>query len=66
MNQPQVGDIPAENGPAVFDRIPPPALAPAPLQGQHTREIARQLLGLDEAEIGKLLADGILQTDEVT
>jgi crotonobetainyl-CoA:carnitine CoA-transferase CaiB-like acyl-CoA transferase len=66
MNQPQIGDIPTENGPAIFDRIPAPALAPAPLQGQHTREIARQLLGLDEAEIGKLLADGILQTDEVT
>jgi crotonobetainyl-CoA:carnitine CoA-transferase CaiB-like acyl-CoA transferase len=66
MHQPQVGDIPTESGPASFDRIAALVLRAAPTQGQHTREIARQLLGLDEAEVGKLLADGILQTDEVT
>jgi crotonobetainyl-CoA:carnitine CoA-transferase CaiB-like acyl-CoA transferase len=34
---------------------------PAPKLGQHTREIARRLLGLEDAEIEKLVAAGALE-----
>src|SRR5262249_50269279 len=33
----------------------------APKLGQHTREIARRLLGLDDAEIERLVASGALE-----
>jgi crotonobetainyl-CoA:carnitine CoA-transferase CaiB-like acyl-CoA transferase len=34
---------------------------PAPKLGQHTREIARRLLGMSDAEIEKLIASGALE-----
>lgn len=53
--------LPANTGPARFSSLPVPALAPAPRQGEHTREIARELLGLSDAEIEELLGAGVLQ-----
>ena len=38
-----------------------PHIAQAPLIGEHTREIARALLGLDDDEIDRLIADGVLE-----
>lgn len=54
--------LPAESGPAPFRRIGPARMLPAPLPGQHTREICRDVLGFDVAEIDRLLADGVLFT----
>jgi crotonobetainyl-CoA:carnitine CoA-transferase CaiB-like acyl-CoA transferase len=39
-------------------------LTQAPLIGEHTREIARELLGLDDAAIDKEIAAGILEVTE--
>ena len=61
LHQPQLGDLPTETGPAAFDRIGVRAPQPAPLPGQHTREIAKQLLELDEAETERLLDRGVLE-----
>lgn len=41
--------------------IPEPLVAPAPLMGEHTREIAVQLLGLDDADVDKLIDAGVLE-----
>ena len=41
--------------------VPDPPLDQAPLLGQQTREIAAELLGLDDAEIDALITRGVLQ-----
>ena len=46
---------------AHFSTIPDPPLRPAPLAGEHTREVAATLLGIAETEIAQLVDAGILQ-----
>jgi hypothetical protein len=36
-------------------------MRPAPLQGENTWQVAREVLGLDDAEIKQLCQDGVLQ-----
>jgi len=50
-----------ENGPVSVSEFPDPEIRPAPLQGQHTREIARQLLALSDSEIEQLVEAGVLE-----
>jgi crotonobetainyl-CoA:carnitine CoA-transferase CaiB-like acyl-CoA transferase len=59
------GALPGERASAVFERMPDPALRPAPLAGQQTREIAARLLGLSSAQIQSLLDDGVLEESAV-
>ncbi|WP_318255407.1 CaiB/BaiF CoA transferase family protein [Agrococcus baldri] len=56
-------EMPSEGQPATFERLPRVAVRPAPVFGQHTRAIAARLLGLDEAEIERLIDAGVLQED---
>ncbi len=61
IDQPGVGKMTLE-GPAF--RAPgfgTPIEAPAPWLGEHTREIAADLLGLDTAEIERLIEAGVLE-----
>ena len=61
VTQPPVGAMKFE-GPAFHaTSIPEPLVAPAPALGQHTREICRTLLQMDDAEVSKLVADGVLE-----
>ncbi|WP_438822717.1 CaiB/BaiF CoA transferase family protein [Nocardia barduliensis] len=53
--------LPAAGSVARFAGIAEPALRPAPLAGEQTREIARELLGLSEARIEELVEAGVLQ-----
>ena len=48
-------------------QLAPEPAGPAPRQGQHTREIAAELLGLDDADIERLVGAGVLEvsTDDV-
>ncbi|MEB3023904.1 CaiB/BaiF CoA-transferase family protein [[Mycobacterium] crassicus] len=52
--------LPAETGPAPFRNIPAALQRPAPLPGQDTRVICRRVLGLEDAETDRLIADGVL------
>ncbi|WP_322768034.1 CaiB/BaiF CoA-transferase family protein, partial [Frankia sp. Cr1] len=62
LAQPQLPEpILTENGPAVFTGIADPQLRPAPLQGEHTREICAKLLGLSDCDIDALVAAGVLE-----
>jgi crotonobetainyl-CoA:carnitine CoA-transferase CaiB-like acyl-CoA transferase len=55
------GPVPANARPARFSGIPDPPLRPAPVPGEHTRQIARGLLHLSEPEIDRLVHEGVLQ-----
>jgi crotonobetainyl-CoA:carnitine CoA-transferase CaiB-like acyl-CoA transferase len=50
----------AETHAAPFRHIPDAAMRPAPMPGEHTREIARTLLGLDAEETERLITEGVL------
>ncbi len=52
--------LPAETGPAPFRNIPVAPQRPAPLPGQDTRDICRTVLGLEDAQTDRLIADGVL------
>ncbi|MBT0566416.1 CaiB/BaiF CoA-transferase family protein [Williamsia sp. CHRR-6] len=55
------GSEPTENQPAVFESMPPTPLEPAPLAGQHTREILSQVLGYSDQRLDELIELGALQ-----
>ncbi|GFG48779.1 putative CoA-transferase [Mycolicibacterium agri] len=54
--------IPAETRPARYAHIPQAETRPAPMPGEHTREICQKLLALDSAEIDRLTAAGAVFT----
>lgn len=54
--------MPTETGPAPYRHIPPAELRPAPMPGEHTREICQKLLGMDAERTDRLIADGVLFT----
>ena len=57
-----------EMGPSIYNAPPfvlsgvaeSPMRTPAPLLGQHTRQVCTDLLGLDDAEIDRLVDEGVL------
>jgi len=52
--------LPAETGPASFRNIPPAPQRPAPMPGQHTREICLKMLDMSSEETEQLIHDGAL------
>jgi crotonobetainyl-CoA:carnitine CoA-transferase CaiB-like acyl-CoA transferase len=54
--------MPSETGPAPYLHIPPADLRPAPVPGEHTREICQKVLAMDTEETERLIADGVLFT----
>ena len=60
LHQPGVGDTLAAATPLDFGAVARVPVAPAPLLGAHTDEILLDLLGLSDAEIGRLHDDGIV------
>lgn len=53
-----------ENAPVRSERLPDPEKNPAPLFGEDTVEIAREVLGLSPSRIEDLIEKGILETDD--
>ena len=56
--------MPTETGPAPYRHIAPAELRPAPMPGEHTREICQKLLALDADETDRLIAEGVLFTHQ--
>jgi crotonobetainyl-CoA:carnitine CoA-transferase CaiB-like acyl-CoA transferase len=59
--QPGYESLVLEGSPFLGSDLPEPIVAPAPLLGQHTREVAREVLGLTEGEIQQLIDEGVLE-----
>ncbi|GAA5232634.1 CaiB/BaiF CoA-transferase family protein [Verticiella sediminum] len=60
LNHPEMGPSLYNAQPFRMKRAPSNVKQPAPLLGQHTREVCRELLGLDENEIEVLTQEGAL------
>lgn len=56
--------IVVDNRPMGSARLAVPPLASAPLMGEHSRRIARDLLGLSDSEIDRLLAEKVLEAPQ--
>jgi len=62
QRQPQIPDaMPANLGEARFAGVPSPLLGTAPLQAEHTQQIAHDVIGLDDPTIDSLIESGTLQ-----
>jgi crotonobetainyl-CoA:carnitine CoA-transferase CaiB-like acyl-CoA transferase len=59
--QPDYESILVEGPPFLGSDLPDVVTDPAPWLGEHTREIAKQLLGLSDAEIEELIEAGVLE-----
>jgi crotonobetainyl-CoA:carnitine CoA-transferase CaiB-like acyl-CoA transferase len=60
MTEPEAGDMVTENVPMRLSETPGCVRGVAPLMGEHTHEIARNLLGLSDEEIEKLDEEKVL------
>ncbi len=60
MTEPEAGDMVTENVPMRMSLTPGKVRGVAPLMGEHTHEIARNLLGLSDDEIKKLDEEKVL------
>jgi crotonobetainyl-CoA:carnitine CoA-transferase CaiB-like acyl-CoA transferase len=54
--------MPTETGPAPYRHIAAAELRPAPMPGEHTREICQKLLAMDADETDRLITEGVLFT----
>jgi crotonobetainyl-CoA:carnitine CoA-transferase CaiB-like acyl-CoA transferase len=60
LTEPEAGDVVTENVPVRLSETPGKVRGVAPLMGEHTHEIARNLLGLSDDEIKKLDEEKVL------
>jgi crotonobetainyl-CoA:carnitine CoA-transferase CaiB-like acyl-CoA transferase len=57
-----IGEVSLLASPLRLTATPPEYRAPPPLLGQHTREILRDVLGMADDEIGRLIEAGIIRS----
>ena len=60
LEHPEMGETLYNAPPFRLTGTPVQLTRPAPMLGQHTEEICREVLGLDDAEIARLAAEGVL------
>lgn len=59
--QPEYTSLLVEGPAFLGSDLPEPIVAPAPLLGEHTREVAREILGLSDDEIQDLVDQGVIE-----
>jgi crotonobetainyl-CoA:carnitine CoA-transferase CaiB-like acyl-CoA transferase len=60
LSEPEMGPVLTENSPAHLSETPARVERPAPLMGEHTQQVLRDVLHLDDNEIERLAAEGVL------
>jgi CoA:oxalate CoA-transferase len=60
IDQPVVGKMQVSASPLKLSETPGEVYAPAPMLGQHTEEVLRELLGYSTDVINQLRADGVV------
>jgi crotonobetainyl-CoA:carnitine CoA-transferase CaiB-like acyl-CoA transferase len=60
LQHPQAGSMAMIANPIQLSDTPPRYELPPPLLGQHSSEVLREVLGLDDAQVARLLADGVV------
>jgi formyl-CoA transferase len=60
LNEPEAGEVVTENVPVRLSETPGRVRGVAPLMGEHTHTIARNLLGLSDDEVKKLDEEKVL------
>jgi len=60
VEHPVLGKVHVQAPPFLLRETPPAVRRPAPMLGEHTREVLTELLGVDDAEIAALERDGVL------
>ncbi len=61
VDQPGLGDVILEGAAFEATGMPEPLITPAPMLGEHTREICREILAMTDAEFDELVSDGALE-----
>jgi crotonobetainyl-CoA:carnitine CoA-transferase CaiB-like acyl-CoA transferase len=61
LPHPSIGEVSLLASPLRLTATPPEYRVPPPLLGQHTREILRDVLGIADDEIGRLIEAGIVR-----
>lgn len=60
VQHPACGDMKLVNTPVKYSESRPGIRTPPPLLGQHTDEVLQELLGMSEAQVGKLRGEGVV------
>lgn len=60
INHPACGEMKLVNTPVKYSDSEPSIRTPPPLLGQHTNEVLQELLGMQDEEVSKLRAEGIV------
>jgi crotonobetainyl-CoA:carnitine CoA-transferase CaiB-like acyl-CoA transferase len=60
LEHPRVGRVRAVGSPVRLSRTPARVRTPAPIHGQHTREVLREILGMNADEIAALETAGVV------
>ena len=63
LKHPRAGNIKSLGCPLHFSRTPTEVKRPAPLLGEHTREVLREI-GYEDVEIDRFVAEGIVEAGQ--
>jgi crotonobetainyl-CoA:carnitine CoA-transferase CaiB-like acyl-CoA transferase len=60
VDHPSVGNVRVVRSPVRLSKTPARKPTPSPVHGQHTREVLKEVLGLPDGEIDRLVAAGVV------